>query len=405
MNIVGSLAVILLLFAGALLLSVDRKAIRPRIVASAFALQFLIALATLRFPAGREALATLGEGVEALLGYARPGTEVLFGEKIVNDGLGGLVVNLLPIIIFFSALIAVLYHIRLMPIIIRVVGGFLRKIIGVSNVEALFGAANIFMGQTESPLTIRPYVPHLTKSQLFAVMTTGMAGVAGTILAAYVQLGVRMEFLLAASFMAAPAGLVMAKIIVPDVPGQSPKQLEQVTGEFRQEANLITAISEGAHVGLKIAAALAAMLMAFIALIALANGLLAVVTGWFGIEGLTFQRIVGAPFVPIMWALGLSWPDAQVAGSLFGEKIVLNEFIAYLHYVKVASELSNHDQAVITFALCGFANLGSIAVQMAVLGAIAPERRELVSRLGPRALAAASLANLSSAALASLLVP
>ena len=412
--LIGPLGILLLL-AIATVFSSDRRAIRPRVVIAAFLLQAGIATLVLYVPAGRWVIGGLSGGVAALLGYAQAGTNFIFGPLAEPD-MGGhaFAIAALPVIIFFAALVSILYYLNVMQYVVRWVGGGIEKVIGVSKVESLCAAANIFVGQSESPLVIRPYLPALAPSQLFAVMTSGMAGVAGTILAAYAAMGIRIDYLLAASFMSAPGGLLMAKLIMPDPPGQVPSDhpaseaegiavAEQHAGE-EQPANIIMAASQGAQLGVKLAVAVGAMVLAFVALVALANGLLGMVGGWFGYDGLTFQQILGYLFAPVMFLLNVPWNEAIAAGGLFGEKIVLNEFVAYIHLGKLGAALSPHTQAVITFALCGFANFSSIAIQMAVTGNLAPNQRPMIAKLGLRALLAGSLANLMSAALAGMLI-
>ena len=434
---VAGIAVILLL---ALLLSTDRRAIRPRVVGAAFALQVAIAVIVLKAPWGVAALGAASGGVSNLLGYAHAGVEFLFGP-LAKPEIGGtsFAIAALPVIIFFASLVSILYYLGVMQRVVRWLGGAIEYVIGVSKVESLCAAANIFVGQSESPLVIRPYLAGLTPPQVFTVMTSGMAGVAGTILAAYASMGIRIDYLLAASFMAAPGGILMAKIIMPDrsvppegelplgdlpdadaevrlsehrISGRGYAALSETPGEPMPEAthdeerpaNLIMAAAQGAQTGVRLAVAVGAMVLAFVALVALANGLLAGAGHWFGIEGLSFQRLLGYVFQPVMFLLNVPWNEAGIAGGLFGEKIVLNEFVAYIDLGKNAAALSPRTVAIVTFALCGFANFSSIAIQMAVTGGLAPNQRPVIARLGLRALAAGSLANLMSAALAGLMV-
>jgi CNT family concentrative nucleoside transporter len=311
----------------------------------------------------------------------------------------------LPIIIFFSALMSVLYHLRIMQWIVRLVGGGLRRVIGTGKVESLNAAANIFVGQTEAPLVVRPYLKGLTDPQLFAVMTSGVASVAGTVLAAYVLMGAEMKYLLAASFMAAPGGLLMAKILMPDTEPE-PETIEGngLKVEDSLHANVILAAAVGAGDGLRLAVNIGAMLVAFVALIALFNGVVGGVAELFGVEGLTMQRILGWLFAPMMYLLSVPWAEAQAAGALFGEKLILNEFVAFSHMDQYLGGMSERTIAVSTFALCGFANLSSIAILLGGLGSLVPEKRELIGRFGLKAVAAGSLSNLMSAALAGLLL-
>jgi CNT family concentrative nucleoside transporter len=426
---------ILAILAIAFVLSSNKRAIRLRVVGAAFLLQAAIAFIVLRTEWGVAAIQGLSGGVTALLGYAGAGTAFLFGP-LAKPEIGGnsFAIAALPVIIFFAALVSILYHLGIMQFIIRWVGGGIEKITGVTKVESLCAAANIFVGQSESPLVIRPYLARLTPAQLFTVMTVGMAGVAGTILAAYASLlgPTSLPYLLAASFMAAPGGLLMAKIIMPDelVPeGELPlgddseeQMVKAVEHDVEEEksANLIMAAASGASTGVKIAVAVGAMVLAFVALVALANGLLGGLGNWIvahsefmgpAIHGwaqayltdLSFQRIIGTIFAPVMYLLGISWADATAAGGLFGTKVVLNEFVAFIQLGPM--EIAPRTKAIITFALCGFANFSSIAIQMAATGSLAPNQRPMIAKLGIRALIAGSLANLMSAALAGLLLP
>jgi concentrative nucleoside transporter, CNT family len=406
---VAGIALILLV---AVLLSANRRAIRPRIVVAAFALQAAIAALALYVPWGAAVLDTMAQGVIKLLGFAKEGTRVLLGG-LVDPPYGNVfAIGSLPVIIFFAALISILYYLGIMQFLVRWIGGGIRVVTGISRVESLAAAANIFVGQSESPLVVRPYLATMTPAQIFTLMSVGMAGVAGTILLAYVSiLGPQGEallpYLLAASFMSAPGGILMAKIIMPDDPAEpAPEPLDGEDLQFGEErpANIIMAAAEGAQTGVKIAVAVGAMVLAFVSLVALANGLLGGIGGWFGAPTLSFQQLVGYVFAPVMWMLGVPWENAQLAGGLFGTKVVLNEFVAFIELGQTQG-LSPHSLAVITFALCGFANFSSIAIQMAATGQLAPNQRPVIARFGIRALIAGSLANLMSAALANLLIP
>jgi CNT family concentrative nucleoside transporter len=324
------------------------------------------------------------------------------------------------VIIFFASLVAILYYLGIMQRIVRWVGGAIGWVTGISRVESLSAAANIFVGQSESPLVVRPYLAALPPSRLFTVMCVGMAGVAGTILAAYASLlGARyLPYLLAAAFMSAPGGILMAKMIMPDEP-PAPDELKLEGGAVEDDqvdvaetfeegvkpANIIMAAAQGAQTGVKLAVAVGAMVLAFVALVALANGLLGGLGNMVGIPDLSFQRLVGYLFAPFMFLIGIPWNEALTAGGLFGTKVVLNEFVAFIDLGQMSPEvLSDRSRAIITFALCGFANFSSIAIQMAVTGGLAPNQRPVIARLGLRALLAGSLANLMSAALASLMI-
>jgi len=411
MHVAYSLIGIALIMALAFLLSTDRKAIRLRVVGAAFALQAGLAALVLYVPVGRSMLNGAAAGVSSLLGYAHAGVDFLFGP-LASPEIGGtsFAIAALPVIIFFASLISILYYLGIMPLVIRWIGGALEKVTGISKVESLCAASNIFVGQSESPLVIRPYLARLTPSQLFCVMTVGLAGVAGTILAAYASMGIRIDYLVAAAFMSAPGGIFMAKMIMPDPGGVSLDEEDaalddvpvEVPHDEEKPANVIMAASQGAQTGVKLAVAVGAMVLAFVALIALANGIVGGLAGLFGIEGVTFQSLLGYVFAPIFFLLATpDWAEALQAGSLFGSKIVLNEFVAFIDLGQMTT-LSPRTVAVVTFALCGFANFSSIAIQMAVTGGLAPNQRPVIARLGIRALAAGSLSNLMSAALAGL---
>ncbi|WP_242138202.1 nucleoside transporter C-terminal domain-containing protein [Sphingomonas sp. TREG-RG-20F-R18-01] len=415
---IGILGIVVILGL-AILLSTNRRAIRLRVVGAAFALQVTIAILVLHSTIGRQMIEGMSRGVWNLLGYAKAGTTTIFGGLASDPTFGtAFAFSALPVIIFFAALVSILYHLGIMQFVIRWVGGAIEKVIGVSKVEALCAAANIFVGQSESPLVIRPYLAGLTPPQLFAVMTVGMSGVAGTILLAYATfLGQgALPYLLAASFMSAPGGLLMAKIIMPDETtapagelalGDDPEEavlhVAEKALEEERAANIIMAAANGAQTGVRIAVAVGAMVLAFVGLVALANGILGGIGGWFGYPDLSFQGMLGFVFAPVMFLLDIPWTEARAAGELFGQKIVLNEFVAFIDLGKMKN-LSPHTTAVVTFALCGFANFSSIAIQMASAGSLAPNQRPMIAKLGLRALAAGSLANLMSAALAGLLL-
>lgn len=402
-----SLAGIVLILAVAVLASADRRRIRLRVVGPAFLLQAAIAVFVLYVPAGQAAIHGAASGVETVLGYSHAGIEMVFGGLTQVNGVASLAINVLPIIIFFSALVSVLYYLGIMQLVVRIVGGFLQKVLGVDRVEAFYAAANILVGQSESPLVVRGYLHALTQPQVFALMVTGMAGVAGSILAAYAQMGVRIEYLLAAAFMSAPGGLLMAKLLMPDGSRETPlgeAAAASAPPPEERPANIIMAIFNGTEDGVKLAVAVASMLVVFVAFIALLNGLLGGIAGMFGYPDLTFQKILGVIFAPVMFLLNVPWSEAGKAGELFGQKLILNEFVAYLDFGKMKSTLTPHTEAVVTFALCGFANISSIAIQMGVLGGLAPEKRPLIAQMGPRAVLGGSLANLMSAALVSLIL-
>jgi concentrative nucleoside transporter, CNT family len=403
----GGIAIILAI---AILFSSNRRAIRLRVVGAAFALQAALAVLVLYVPIGKAMIEGMARGVSNLLGYAQAGISFLFGN-LAKPELGGysFAIAALPVIIFFASLVSILYYLGVMQQIVKWVGGAIQAITGITKVESLGAAANIFVGQSEAPLVIRPYLSVMTPAQIFTVMTVGMAGVAGTILAAYASmLGPDLlPYLLAASFMSAPGGILMAKLMMPDDPadfGKEPVVEGPIQFSEEKHANIIMAAAEGAQTGVKLAVAVGAMVLAFVALVALANGLLGGVGGWFGYPDLSFQMIVGWAFAPIMFMLNVPWNEAATAGGLFGTKLVLNEFVAFTQLGPMKATLSATTVAVVTFALCGFANFSSIAIQMAVTGGLAPNQKPVIARLGLKALLAGSLANLMSAALAGLLV-
>jgi len=432
-----SLAGILVILLIALALSTARRRIRLRVVGAAFALQAVLAVLILRTPWGRATIQAMADGVGALLSYADAGTAFLFGAPENNPLSNTFALGALPVIVFFAALVSILYHLHIMQRLVRWLGGAIGWLTGVSRVEALGSAANIFVGQSESPLVIRPYLAALSPSSLFTLMSVGMAGVAGTILAAYAGLlgEAYLPMLLAAAFMSAPGGILMAKIIMPDdhaspdpagdeiilpegrisaegpaaiTEGEKPHEVqaaESFEGTGRA-ANIIEAAAQGAQTGLRLAVAVGAMVLAFVALVALANGVLGWAGGMFGYPQLSFQGVLGTLFAPVMLLLGIPWDQAQVAGGLFGTKLVLNEFVAFIELGGLApGTLDARSHTIVVFTLCGFANFSSIAIQMAVTGGLAPNQRPVIARLGLRALAAGSLANLMSAALAGLLLP
>ncbi|MBT3425633.1 MAG: NupC/NupG family nucleoside CNT transporter [Gammaproteobacteria bacterium] len=381
-------------------LSTNRLAINPRTVFGAFIIQASFGFLVLYVPLGKQLLASLADSIASMLSYTKAGTSFLFG-RLVDQDMGFIfALNALPIIVFFSALVAVLYHLGIMSRIIRAIGGSLKALIKTSHAESMSAAANIFIGQTEAPLVVRPYLAGMTKSELFAVMVGGLASIAGSVMAGYAALGIELKYLLAACFMAAPGGLMMAKIILPET--EQPQSEFDESGDIKGEKyfNIFDAAASGALTGLQMALAVGAMLLAFISLIALLNGILGWAGDSVGINGLTIELLLGYLFQPVAFLLGIPWSEANIAGGLIGQKLVLNEFVAYVSFLASAPELSEQSQAIVIFALCGFANFSSIAILLGGIGALAPNRREDISRLGLRALVAATLANLMSASLA-----
>lgn len=403
-NLIALVGIAVILFI-AWLLSTNRSAIKLRVVGAAFALQVAVAGFVIYSDAGRRVIAVISGGVQAVIDYSGAGIEMVFGG--LGDAPVGFsfAVKVLPVIIFFSALMSVLYHLKIMQWVVKLVGGALRRVIGTGDIESLNAAANIFIGQTEAPLVVRPYLKNITEPQLFAIMVSGVASIAGTVLAGYVLMGAEMKYLLAASFMAAPGGLLMAKIIMPDDPSSAGgDHRKSLVMEDSKHANVILAAAVGASDGLRLAVNIGAMLVAFVALIALFNGVVGGLAGLVGIEGLTLQKILGWIFSPLMYLLSVPWAEAQAAGALFGEKLILNEFVAFGNLNEYLAGMSSKTVAIVTFSLCGFANLSSIAILLGGLGSLIPEKKELIAKFGMRAVAAGSLSNLMSAALAGLLL-
>ena len=387
------------LFAVATIFSENRRAISWRTVGGAFAIQIVFAGFILYVPVGREVLNTVSNAVSGVIDYGRIGSEFLFGD-LAKFKIGFIfAVNVLPTIVFFSALISVFYYLGIMGWVIRSMGGALQRLLGTSRTESMSATANIFVGSVEAPLVVRPFLAKMSRSELFAVMVGGLASVAGGTLVGYAGLGVEISYLIAASFMSAPAGLMMAKILVP----QTEEVHEEAQMEGEEEGapvNVIDAASQGALSGLQIAMAVGASLLAIISLIALLNGGLGHLGNWVGIDNLSLELLFGYIFAPVAWLIGVPWSEATVAASLIGKKIAVNEFVAFADLIAIKDQLSEHSQAVVTFALCGFANLTSIAMLMGGLGGVVPSRRPDIARLGLKAIFAATLANLMSATLA-----
>ena len=404
MNIIWGLVGIFVVLGIAFLFSNNRKAINPRTILGGLAIQVSFAFIVLKWEAGKAALQWLTNGVTNIINYANEGINFLFGGMFAAEGIGFVFAfQVLPVVIFFSALISVLYYIGVMQWIIKMIGGPLAKLLGTSKAESMSAAANIFVGQTEAPLVIRPYLSKMTQSELFAVMTGGLASVAGSVLVGYSLLGVPLEYLLAASFMAAPAGLVMAKMIVPETePIKEDEYFEMEKDE--ESTNVIDAAARGASDGLKLALNIGAMLLAFIALIALINGLLSGIGSLFNYDGLTLQKILGFLFAPLAFAIGVPWSEAVTAGGFIGQKLILNEFVAYSSFAPQIPELSAKTVAIVSFALCGFANISSMGILLGGLGSLAPNRRSDIARMGLKAVLAGMLASLLSASIAGMFI-
>ncbi|WP_102275458.1 NupC/NupG family nucleoside CNT transporter [Cytobacillus massiliigabonensis] len=405
MNYIWGLFGIATIFAIALLLSSNRKAINIRTILAGLAIQLGFAVIVLKWEYGKMALEKFTNVVNEVISYANEGINFLFGGLFAEGTNIGTIFafQVLPIVIFFSSLISVLYYLGIMQVIIKFIGGGLAKLLGTSKAESMSAAANIFVGQTEAPLIVRPFLAKMTKSELFAVMTGGLASVAGSVIVGYALLGVPLEYLLAASFMAAPAGLIMAKVMMPET--EKSETTDDITIEKDKESvNVVDAAARGASVGLSLALNIGAMLLAFIALVALINGIIGAVGGLFGFEHLTLEMILGYVFSPIAFAIGVPWSEAVQAGGYIGQKLVLNEFVAYSSFAPEISHLSPKSVIVISFALCGFANISSMAILLGGLGNLAPERRSDIAKLGIKAVISGALASLLSAAIAGMLI-
>jgi concentrative nucleoside transporter, CNT family len=391
-------------------LSKSRKDINFRTVGFAFLLQLILGAFVLYVPFGKDVLTSITSSVQSVIDSAKVGINFLFGglgtDAMFDNGVGFVfAIRVLPNIIFFSSLIAVLYYLGIMQWVIKIIGGSLQKLLKTSKPESLSATANIFVGQTEAPLVVRPYIAKMTQSELFAIMVGGLASVAGSIMAGYAGLGIELKYLIAASFMAAPGGLLMAKIIYPET---EPEKIMQDSIDFDEgedkPANVIDAAASGAASGLKLAVNVGAMLLAFIALIALLNTIVGGISGLFGYDNITIELILGYVFAPFAFIIGVPVNEMLQAGSFIGQKIVVNEFFAYVNFVEIKDTLSPATQAIVTFALCGFANLSSIAILLGGIGSMAPSRRRDIAKLGMHAMMAATLANLMSAAIAGVFI-
>ena len=382
--------------------STARGSINWRTIGTALLLQAAIAALVLYVPQGGVVLDAAVRGVRHVLNFAMDGVRFVFGENF-EENLGFTVaLNVLPVIVFVGALMSVLYYLGIMQIVVGTVGGWLHRLLKTSHPESISAVSNIFVGHTDAPLVIRPYLKNMTESELFAVMVGGCATIASAVMMGFAQLGVELKYLITASCMAAPGGLLMAKLMIPETEQQREKFDPKNLGETDKPVNIFEAIGNGAMTGMQVAFSVGAMLIAFVALVALVNGALTGIGGWFGIEGLTLQWVLGKLFMPIALIIGVPMAEAAEAGSLIGQKLVINEFYAYLSFVQIKEMLSPHTQLVVTFALCGFANLSSIAILLGGLGAIVPERRHDIARLGLKAVIGGTLVNLMNAALAGL---
>lgn len=400
MAILNCIIGIIFVFLVAFLISNNKKKINWKTVIIGFLIQFIFAFAALKWSVGKYILSRISLGVQSVIDYAKEGISFIFGS-LSNDG-SIFAVNVLGVIIFISALVSVLYYLGVMQFVIKLIGGGLSKLLGTSKLETISSAANIFLGQTEAPLLIKPYVEKLTESELFTVMVGGLASVSGSILVGYSLLGIPIEYLVSASFMSAPAGLIISKIIIPEI--REAKVNEEIEMVKDDSSNIVDAASKGAIDGLGLVLNIAAILLAFVALIALINGIIGLIGGLFGIDNLSLQSILGYIFAPIATIIGVPMKESVIAGSLIGQKIILNEFVAFTSLSEIISILSPKTIAVVTFSLCGFANISSIAILIGGIGGMAPSRKHDIARLGWKAVLGGTLANLLSATIAGFLL-
>ena len=389
----------------AVLFSENRKKINWKLVGTGLLLQIIFALLILKVPAGRAVFEWVSNGITKLLDFTKEGSSFLFGPLLDTDKFGMIfALQVLPTIIFFSSLMSVLYHLGIVQVIVKVIAKGVSKILGTSGAETFSAVGNIFLGQTEAPLLVKPYIKNMTRSEICAIMVGGMATVAGGVMAGYVAMGVNAGNLLAASIMAAPAGLILAKILVPET--EEPKTKNTTDIQIEQTAsNVVEAAANGASEGLGLALNVAAMLLAFVALIALLNYILAAIGGLFGFPTLSFQWILGKIFSPLTFAMGIPTSDISTAGSLLGQKIMINEFVAYSELSKfiAAGTLQPKTILILTYALCGFANISSVAIQIGGIGALAPDKKGVIAKLGFKALLGGALATCLTGTIAGVL--
>ena len=407
-SLVGLLVILALAYSA----STNKRSIDRRTVAWGLGLQILFALLVLKTTPGQELFQTLGQGINRLLDFANVGASFVFGPlgnkeawpKIMTTVLGpegaqyGVIFafQVLPTIIYIAALFAILYYLGVMQFVVRLFAIAMRRFMKASGAEALNVAASIVMGQTEAPLTSRPYLPSMTRSELMTVMTSGMAHISGGIMAAYILFGIEARHLLTAVIMTAPGTLMMAKIFVPEI--EQPKTMGTVKLDVEKtDVNIIDAAGRGTSEGLHLALNVGAMLISFLALVAALNAAL-------GLVGLSLQQILGWAFAPLAWSMGVPWQDATTVGNLLGTRMVLNEFVAYSQLGPLKATLDPRSFTIATFALCGFANFSSIGIQIGGIGALAPNRRHDLARLGIRAMLAGTLANFVTATIAGFLL-
>ncbi|QGU16054.1 NupC/NupG family nucleoside CNT transporter [Leclercia sp. 119287] len=409
MDVMRSLLGMAVLLAIAFLLSVNKRRISLRTVGAAFVLQVAIGGIMLYFPPGKWLVEQAAIGVSKVMSYSDAGSAFIFGALVgpkmdtLFDGAGFVFAfRVLPAIIFVTALISLLYYIGVMGLLIRVLGGIFQKALRISKIESFVAVTTIFLGQNEIPAIVKPFVDKLNRNELFTAICSGMASIAGSMLIGYAGMGVPIDYLLAASLMAIPGGILFARLLSPATE-ESQVTFENLSFSETPPKSIIEAAATGAMTGLKIAAGVATVVMAFVAIIALLNGMLGGIGGWFGIESLSLEGLFGYALAPLAWIMGVEWQDATLAGSLIGQKLAINEFVAYLNfspYLQTAGQLDVKTIAIISFALCGFANFGSIGVVVGAFSAVSPQRAPEIAQLGVRALVAATLSNLMSATIA-----
>ena len=388
-----------ILFGLGFLLSSGRHQINWRTVGFALFLQFVMGGVALYFPLGVAVLEGVSNAVSSVLNNAQDGIDFVFGSIGAFEMGFIFAFHVLPVIVFFSSLVSVLYHLGIMGWLIENMGGALQRLLRTSKAESMSATANIFVGQTEAPMIVRPYIANMTRSELFALMVGGMSTVAGSVLAGYVLLGVEIQYLLAASFMAAPGGFLMAKLLIPERE-KIVSEDKEFTLEFESHVNVIDAAASGASSGMSLALNVGAMVLAFVGLIALVNTLLGALGEMVGFADLSLQLLLGYAFQPLAFIVGVPWEETRLAGSLIGQKLVVNEFVAFVSFTDQMALMGDRSQAIVTFALCGFANFSSIGVVLGGVGMMAPNRRKDIAELGLRAVLAGFMANLMSAAIA-----
>lgn len=393
---------IIIIFLAAFSLSNNRKKINLRTILGAFFLQLLFAMFVLYIPMGQKIIGTASDGVVHLISAGNSGVEFVFGDLAKNKVGFIFGISVLCLIVFTSALISVLYYLKIMTVFINSIGYVLHKLLKTSRPESLSASANIFVGITEAPLVVRPFIKHMTSSELFAVMVGGLASVAGSVLVGYAALGMEIKYLIAASFMAAPGGLLMAKIIFPETekPFQTLKEIHEKEEHPDLPCNVIEAAAEGAATGLHLALNVGAMLIAFIGLVSLADMILSAIGGIFHYPQLSFRLILGTVFSPFAFVIGVPWHESFLVGTFLGSKFIFNEFVAYVELAKHLTTISEKSKTIATFALCGFANIGSIGILIGGLGVLAPNKKKFIAKYAFKATLAGTLSNLMSAAIA-----